>query len=269
MSAPNAATLPDAVDVNVHIGHWPFRRLPLDDTPAALVARLRSLGVRRAWAGSFDALLHRDAAAVNERLHDACRSGEAKDFLVPFGVVNPALPDWQEDLRRCHETFRMPGVRLYPSYHGYTLADAVFAHLLSLATAAGMLVQVAVSMEDERTQHPLVRVPSVDLAPLPTALAKAPGARVVLLNALRTARLGGPLARAGKLEQVAFDIATLEGAGGVANILEHLPPERVLFGSHAPLFYPEAAVMKMAESTLAPGVAEKILAGNAARLLRT
>ena len=131
-----------------------------------------------------------------------------------------------------------------------------------------MIVQIAVSMEDERTQHPLVRVPPVDLAPLPGVWRRCPTARVMLLNALRAAAPGGPLAHAGKLEQVSFDIATLENAGGVANVLEHLPPERLLFGSHAPFFYPEAAVMKMTESTLAPDVAEKILAGNAERLLR-
>ena len=81
-------------------------------------------------------------------------------------------------------------------------------------------------------------------------------------------RQDGPHAHAGKLERVAYDLATLEGAGGVANVLEHLPPERLLFGSHAPLFYPEAAAMKMRESTLAPAVAEQILTGNAERLLR-
>ena len=255
------------IDVNVHVSRWPFRRLPLDEVPE-LIARLRALGVKKAWAGSFVALLHRDVAAVNVQLHETCQAEDARDLLVPFGVVNPALPDWEDDLRRCRDVFRMPGVRLYPNYHGYTLADPAFARLLGLAAAAGMLVQVAVSMEDERTQHPLVRVPPVDLAPLPAAVAGVPDARVVLLNALRSARPGGPLAHAGKLERVAFDLATLEGAGGVANVLEHLPAERLLFGSHAPFFYPEAAVMKMSESALAPAVAEKISTGNAERLLR-
>ena len=57
----------ELVDTNVSLGRWPCRRLPLDETPA-LVARLRSHGVKQAWAASFDGLLHRDLASVNAQL---------------------------------------------------------------------------------------------------------------------------------------------------------------------------------------------------------
>ena len=32
-TAPSTGPLAGAVDVNVHLSHWPFRRLPLDDAP--------------------------------------------------------------------------------------------------------------------------------------------------------------------------------------------------------------------------------------------
>jgi predicted TIM-barrel fold metal-dependent hydrolase len=264
VSETTKPTLSDAIDVNVHLSRWPFRRLPLDE-PGPLVERLKSLGVKQAWAGSFDALLHRDIAAVNARLVDDCKTHGA-GFLLPFGAINPTLPDWQEDLRRCREVFKMPGFRLYPNYHGYKLDDPVFARVLNLATSAGLLVQVAASMEDERNQLPLVHVPPVDVAPLPSVLEKVPKAHLVLLGALRAPR-GEPLMTLGKIDQISFDIATLETTGGIATLLQHLPPERLLFGSHAPFFYPESAAMKLTESPLTQDVSAAIRTGNATRLL--
>jgi predicted TIM-barrel fold metal-dependent hydrolase len=265
-ASPTSQPLAGAVDVNVHLSRWPFRRLPLDETPL-LVRKLRDLGVTSAWCGSFDALLHRDVASVNARLFETCRDPAAGGLLVPFGTANPTLPDWEEDLRRCQELFRMPGIRLYPNYHGYKLDAPPFARLLDLATQRGLLVQIAVSMEDERVQHPLVRAAPVDVAPLPDVLKAVPAARIMLLNALRGPR-GGPLSVLGKTEQVSFDIATLENVGGVATVVEQVSADRVCYGSHAPFFYPEAAAMKMKESALAEDVARKVLSSNAARLLK-
>src|SRR5205814_7389946 len=104
-------------------------------------------------------------ADVNEQLAAACRASDAK-LLVPFGSINPQLPDWQDDLRRCHEVHKMPGIRLHPNYHGYTLDAPVVADPLHAADERGLLVQIALSMEDERTQSQLARVPHVDATPL-------------------------------------------------------------------------------------------------------
>lgn len=231
-----------------------------------LVRKLRHLGVTSAWCGSFDALLHRDIGAVNARLFEACGDPAHRGVLAPFGTVNPNYPDWEEELRRCHEVFRMPGIRLYPNYHGYKLDAPPFARLLQLAGERRLIVQIAVAMEDERVQHPMMRVPPVDVAPLVDVLKVVPAARVLLLNALRGPR-GGALSALRKVDQVSFDIATLENVGGVATVIEQVSAERLLYGSHAPFFYPESAVLKIKESALGPETASKVLSGNAARML--
>ena len=251
-------------DVNVYLSRWPFRRLPCDETPRFL-ERLQRLNVTQAWVGSFDGILHRDVGGVNARLAEECQK-HPKGLLVPFGSVNPKLPDWQEDLRRCHEDHHMPGVRLHPNYHDYRLDDPVFAELLTLAQKSGLIVQLVVRMEDLRTQHPLLQVPDVGIKPLSALVAARPKLHLVILNGQRTIH-GNMLRQLVGAGNVYFDIAVQEAVGGVANLLGSLPLERVLFGSHFPLFNLESAVLKMRESELSPAQSEAIAHENAHRLL--
>jgi predicted TIM-barrel fold metal-dependent hydrolase len=252
------------IDVNVSLARWPFRRLVGDETPD-LVARLRERKVVQAWAGSFDGILHKDIGGVNGRLAAECRS-HGEDFLVPFGSVNPKLPDWQEDLRRCQEDYRMLGIRLHPNYHGYDLRDPAFVELIKLAAERRLIVQIAVCMEDERTQHPLLRVPPVDCTALPELLKHAPALRLVLINCL-------PAVREKQLQPVLAagdaycDLSMVEGIEGVGQLVERVSPKRVLFGSNFPLFYFESALLKIQESGLPESEKNALMEGNARQLL--
>lgn len=252
------------IDVNVYLSHWPTRRLPFDEA-TELAKKLADAGIKTACVGSFDGLLHKDIAAVNLRLVELC-SKHGSGALLPFGSVNPTLPDWKEDLRRCAEEHQMRGIRLHPNYHGYSLADPRFSELLELANKYSLIVQLAVKMEDERTQHRLLRVDQFDTLPLVQQLKSLPDLRVVLLNSLRTLRTDtiSQLAGAG---HVYFEISMQEGVGGITKLLEHAPLERVLFGSYFPFFYLESALLKLRESELAQFQLNAISQANANQLL--
>src|SRR5947207_1341360 len=154
--APAASGGSGIIDTNVYISRWPSRRV-YGDEPAELIELLQKNGVIQAWAGSFDTLLHKNIGALNSRLTEQCRQ-HGGGILVPFGSINPKLPDWEEDVRRCHEQFRMPGIRVHPTYHDYTLMDPAFLRLLQVAAERALLVQIAAWMEDERCPNPLLRV---------------------------------------------------------------------------------------------------------------
>lgn len=264
-----ASTLPapaaesELIDTNVSVGGWPFRHEVLGDT-VSLVTKLKSHGVTQAWTGHLDGLLHKDISSVNARLTDECRQNGG-GLLVPVGSINPMLPGWEEDLRRCVEVHHMPAIRLHPNYHGYKLDAPVFERLLGLAEKRGLLVQIALIMEEERTIHPMVNVPAADTAPLPSILAKHPKARVQLLNAFRTLR-GLPVTTLAT-HGVSFEIAMLEGVEGIAKLIRQIPMERLCFGSHAPFFYFESAKLKLRESLLIADEMAAVCAGNAKKLI--
>jgi predicted TIM-barrel fold metal-dependent hydrolase len=225
------------------------------------VKKLRSLGIDQGWAGSLEGLLHRDLADVNRRLSQAC---QRHSELLAIGSVNLQLPDWEDDLRRCVEDHKMPGVRLHPNYHGYTLDDSRFVELLERATAMGRFVQVAAAMEDTRTQHPMLRAAEVDLVPLADVMPSIAGARVQILNCRPASLLLETLA---KTPGLFFDTARVEGTDGVPHLIKRAGPGRVMFGSHAPFLIPEAALIRVHESgQLDEAALREVLSQNAERV---
>lgn len=252
------------VDVNIHLSRWPFRRLPCDELPK-LIETLQASGVGQAWAGSFDGIFHKDVAGVNSRLAADCRRARP-GMLLPFGTVNPMLPDWRDDLRRCDEEHKMPGIRLYPGYHRYELDEPVLTELFTMAEERELVVQLVVRVEDIRMQHPLMRISDVDVTPLPKLVAAHPKLRVMVLDALKTVR-GKALDELIGAGQVYVEISMLEGVEGISNLLRQVPVDRVLFGSHLPLFLIESALLKLQESELSRKQLEAITCKNAQRLM--
>lgn len=250
------------IDTNCYLDRWPIRHLPLAEDAGKLAAKLKSQNVSEAWVGSLDALLHKDLGEVNARLAETCAKHA---MLKPIGAVNPALPRWEDDIQLCAK-LGMRGIRLHPNYHNYKLDDARFAAALQLATSQKLMVQIAVVMEDERTQNPMWRVPVVDVSPLPHVLQTVPGAHVMLLNWQRSAG-GKPLMNLFKESKVLFDIAMLESIMGIEALMMELPAERIVFGSYAPVFYFESAKLKLQESALEGKNLEAISHENAVRFL--
>jgi predicted TIM-barrel fold metal-dependent hydrolase len=121
-------------------------------------------------------------------------------------------------------------------------------------------------MEDERTQHPLMRVPPVDLSPLSDVLTSEPGVKVIVLNSdpMRNLEQLPGLASTGG---VYFDISMVEGVGGIARLAQKVSVQRLLFGSNYPLFYFESALLKVSESGFTDNQSWAIFEENARRLL--
>ena len=273
-SADQGSRLPDIVDTNVHLFEWPFRKLKYGAT-RPLIEKLRKHRITQAWAGSYEALLSKDINGVNTRLARECRTA-GDGMLLPFGTVNLAWPDWEEDLRRCHEIHKMPGIRIYPIYQTFNLDNPDFSRLVKLATERKMIIQVVGDMEDSRHHHPVLEVREMSMAPIAEVAKKIPDARIQLVywNHRVPRNLLSELVGETK---VTFDTARVEGAGELGRLIEGnswggkaspIPTERFLFGSHAPYFPVETNIIKLFESPLSLEQMTAIMNGNARKLLK-
>jgi predicted TIM-barrel fold metal-dependent hydrolase len=266
---------PAIVDTNVHLFDWPFRKLKYGGT-RALVEKLRTHRIGQAWAGSFESLFHKDIDGVNARLAEECRT-HGDGMLIPFGTVNLAWGDWEEDLRRCHENYRMPGIRIYPGYQTFDTDHPEFARFMSRAAARGMIVQIAGDMEDTRTHHPILRVGGMKAEVLIDVVKTIPGATVQLVYWNHQVT-GKTLTKLIDETNITLDTSRLEGTGAIGRLIEGkpwtgsakpVPVERLVFGSHAPYFPVEANLLKLFESPLILSQMKSIMSDNARRLLKT
>ncbi len=273
-SANYTSSNPDIIDTNVNLFAWPFRRMKYAETKS-LVAKLRQHRITKAWVGNFEALFSKSISQVNARLVEECRvNGEG--MLLPFGTVNPAWSDWEEDLRRCHEVYRMPGIRLYPTYQTFDLNHLEFPKLISQATDRGLIIQIVGDMEDSRVHHPIVLTREISFEPLIDIMKKIPHAKVQLLS--WNERVNSELLK--KLvsnTNVVLDISWLESAGGLGRLIEGntwsgfetpVPVDRFLFGSHAPYFPVEASLIKLFESPLTLEQMKAVMNLNAQKFIK-
>lgn len=251
-------------DTHVYLGHWPHQQLS-SEAPAKLFADLRRTGVSQAWVGSFDGLFQKDVAGVNARLASIC-ARISDGMAVAFGTINPTLPDWEDDIRRCYEDFHMPGVRVHPNYHGYTLDDSRFVKLLELAADRGLIVQLVAWMEAERHLLLNPHVREADLSPLAEKVAMPRNLKLILTNYLHTSEdehIGALI----RNDNVYFDFARASNTEPISQLIVKTSPTRVIFGSGAPLRSVETAASKLNEMKVTGDIRRQIGTANAAAML--
>lgn len=264
---------PYLTDTYIHLLEYPFRKLKYGESNS-LVEKLKKHKISQAWAGSFEALFHKNIDGVNVRLSEECKKYK-NAMLLPFGTVNIAWDDWEEDLRRCHEVYQMPGIRIYPIYQTFDFEHRDFLKLLSEISRRKMILQVVGDIDDIRQIHPIVNVRGVNFEPLVDAMKKVPDARVQLVY--WNNRVGGKLLdRFINETSAVLDISRIETNGGVSRLIDgqpwsgsanKVPVDRLLFGSHAPYFPVETNLLKLFESDLSVDQLQAIMNGNANKFL--
>ncbi len=251
------------IDCNAHLGYWPFRDLQYSSADD-FVNLMNRNGITQAVVAPYQGLLYGDVRPANEWLLEEVSSHGER--FIPLAAVNPACPDWEGDLSAAIRQ-GFSGVAIYPNYHSYALEDRCARDLFDALTDQGMFVRMHVRMQDERLHHPVCGVAPVDISTVPQLAADAPSVGVLIANATN-AEWPAIAEALQSRDNLFMDISHIERVGGVRLLAEDVGVESVAFGTHAPLQYAQAAVLKIGEAGLEEPDGEAILHENASAWMR-
>ena len=105
-------------DGNCFVGNWPFFRVR-ENTIEKLAALHKKYQITSGFVSSLEAIFYQDSFEAESQLAEQLQATGYKHIMV----LNPALPAWEAELRRCVKTLAVAGVRLLPGYHSYSLRD--------------------------------------------------------------------------------------------------------------------------------------------------
>jgi uncharacterized protein len=247
------------VDVNAWLGPWPFQYFH-DDSARRLERRLLAEGIGHAMVGSPESAFNADCMATNRVL---LKRLAGSSMLHPVTAIDPTRGDWRDILALGRDA-GVAAVRLFPGYHCYELSSPPALEAAeAVARERSLALFVQIRMEDERTHHPLCRIPAVSVPSIIEMARRFAALPVVALcpyyhEAVELAK--GP-------PNLLFDFSHVETLRTVASLVGDVPEERVLFGSHVPFLQSRAAVMKIQAPYVSGGTRRAIGSENAKRIL--
>ena len=255
------------IDTNAWLGSFPFRSLR-DNTPDTLVARMDRSGIDKAAVSQIEAIFHRNVQPANEKLTKDLEGHT--DRLIPMATINPAYEKWEDDLKACHETLGMKGVRLFPVYHNYAVDGSEAKAALEACKERGLPACIPARMEDPRQRNWMDPGQLVDAKGVAELMKAVPDATVVVSN-LRYGFSRLPMWHDEEVRDKPWfvDFSLAEFHNDLGPLSEARGGSHLVFGTHVPFSYPGAALVKLAQVTekVDDEAREAITHGNAERIL--
>jgi uncharacterized protein len=252
-------------DSNIFIGNWPFHQLRYNNLEG-IFHLMKRVNIEKGFISSLDSIfcIDRDLPDVNRRLFETVK--EYPEKLLPFYTINPNVFDSREYVKSLVNECNLHGIRLYPTYHDYSLQNAEVAGIAEQASEYNVPIFITYRFEDERVHHPLAKVPNINMEELSKFLNNHPettfiigGMRITdaeeLLNLITHPKIYFELS----FVQTPFRSLEL--------IVEKVGVDRVLFGTGLPYWYPECTTLKLETSILSYEDLQKIASVNLQKII--
>ena len=245
------------IDTCTWTGHWGSFAVPGE--PGAVVDSAAAMGAALVLLSPLNGVLAHNAHAANDQVYSVA---VADPRVLAAPVLDPTLVTWEEELQRAiDEGAQM--VRWLPAYAGFELSAA--DDWARVIRDAGRVLWIQTRLEDPRRQHPRAVVPDVEAAEV-VDFAQRHADLPVVLGGGKWTNLLALAPKILSLPNCYADTSQVDGMDSLLRLVEAGMASRLLYGSHAPLFMPIAAVARVVLDLDAVS-ARNILHDNACSLL--
>ncbi len=198
------------------------------------------------------------------KINDYAAAQAKRWGFMSFGSVHPGEPDWRGELKRFHE-LGLVGLKLHHDYQDFWFDSKENYAIIEAAFEEGLPVLVhpgndPVSPSVHRCTTRMLQ-DAMPLLTQGTFIAAHLGAHMMLESA-REDVIGSDIYIDISMAEVYYPLEEIRPL-----ILSH-DPDRILFGTDSPWDDQEKAVAGLRSMRLGPELEEKILGGNARRILK-
>lgn len=246
------------IDVNAFFGHWPY--WPLPHTSGQDLLRLMDQhGIDRAVVTSLRGL-HGDWREANAETLALARSHP--DRFAPLACMSPMNGGGAAALRELVEQgFR--GIRLYPLLlQGYSLCSPFVVEVCTTAGQLGVPVVIPT--------RPMMnfRFPTLPVEQVETLAERFRDTRFILSGPNYLSEFRAAVEAMQRHENLLIETSCMQGFRAVAQVVQAIASDRILFGTGAVLHYPACNVAKLAHAKITPCQRQAVAWYAAHRLFR-
>ncbi|MBI5011149.1 MAG: amidohydrolase [Bacteroidia bacterium] len=257
------------IDINAHVGHWPFKKMKYN-TCSSLLGRMDKFGVEISVVSNLHGIFYKDTQSANEELYAELKSEKRfSNRYIPFAVLNPIYAGWKNDMDTCTDRFGMKGVCLYPLYHDYEITDPACIELVKRARDKGLIIVFTHRIVDSRQRSWMDISKEWTMKDIMPIIREVKDARYFIVNAANSMNVEQSDNELIKNTDLLIDTSG-RALSDPADLIMRLGKEKFAFGTHSPILDYLTGLLRI--ESLRPDEAdepskEMIRSGNAKRIL--
>jgi uncharacterized protein len=257
------------LDINAHIGHWPFKQLKYN-TLAGKLERMNRFGIDISVVSNLNGVFYKDTQSANEELFDEIRSDKKfANRFIPFAVLNPIYAGWKNDLEVCSKKMGMKGICLYPLYHDYEITDPACIELVKSARDRGLIVTFSHRLVDAR-QRSWMDIPNEwSMSNIIPIIREVPDAKYFIVNAANSMMVDDEATALIKKTDLLIDTSG-RVLTPMADYIKKFGKSKFAFGTHSPILDDLVGLLRiesLRESEADESTKELLRSGNAKKIL--